>query len=214
MNILICDDQALIRDSLTHLLGIEDDITVIGVVGNGEDAVDVALRDKPDIILMDLKMPKTNGIQATRRIREYNRSIRILALTTFSDDTWILDAIRAGADGYILKDSPRDNLLEAIRCTYAGKNYLDPSIAGILIKNMHTVRSAEEIDLAAAITQRERSILSALAKGYTNRDIAARLEISEGTVRNYVASLITKLQLEDRTQVAIFAVQNGFGRGA
>lgn len=211
MNILICDDQALIRDSLVMLIELEADMQVIGIVDNGRDAVKFAIEKKPDIILMDLKMQGLNGIEATREIMSHDEQMRVLVLTTFGDDTWIFDAIRAGAKGYILKDSSRHKLLAALRDTYAGKSYVDSAVADVLFQAIRNDQPPIASYIHSLLSERELDVLNALAKGYTNRDIAAHLNLSEGTVRNYISNIITKLAVEDRTQAAVIAIQYGLG---
>ena len=133
MNVLICDDQALIRDSLGMLLNLERDIRVVGAAEDGAQAVDMVIEHQPDLVLMDLKMPGMNGIEATRRIRTRYPAVKVLVLTTYDDDEWVFDAIRAGASGYLLKDTPREDVIKAVRGTVEGRSFLDPAVAGKLI---------------------------------------------------------------------------------
>jgi DNA-binding NarL/FixJ family response regulator len=158
---------------------------------------------------MDLKMPILNGIQATRQVRQRYPIIKVLVLTTYAEDQWVFDAIRSGAVGYLLKDTPRDALVQAIKDTMAGKTHVDPEVAGKLLA--HVARSAPSPDtsLLTEFTDREREVLRLLARGLTNADIAARLYLSEGTVRNYVSSIFTKLGVADRTQAALIAIRFG-----
>jgi DNA-binding NarL/FixJ family response regulator len=158
---------------------------------------------------MDLKMPGVNGIEAARQIRARFPNIKILVLTTYDDDEWVFDAIRAGASGYLLKDTPRQKIIEAIRGTMEGKSFLDPSVAGKLMDQLAGIQKQPASILAGKLTDRETDVLRLLARGFTNSDIAAQLHLSEGTVRNHVSSILEKLGVSDRTQAAVIAIQHG-----
>lgn len=211
MQVIICDDQALIRDSLAMLLNLEKDIEVVGQAEDGLEGVELAEQHQPDLVLMDLKMPGMNGVEATRQIHARWPGIKVLVLTTYDDDEWVFDAIRAGASGYLLKDTPREEVIKAVRGTVEGKSFVDPAVAG---KLMHQVTS-RQTQLSAAITnrltEREVDVLKLLAKGFTNAEIAGRLYLSEGTVRNHVSAILAKLDVADRTQAAVIAIQHGLG---
>jgi DNA-binding NarL/FixJ family response regulator len=211
MRILICDDQAIIRDGLAMLLNLERDIEVVGVAEDGAEAVELAARLSPDLVLMDLKMPGVNGVAATRQIRASHPQIKVLVLTTYDDDEWIFDAIRAGADGYMLKDTPREDLVRAVRGTVAGKAYLDPAVAGKLLNQVASVQRQPASQITSKLTEREIAVLRLLAAGMSNADIAERLHLSEGTVRNHVSTILAKLELADRTQAAVLALRHGLG---
>jgi DNA-binding NarL/FixJ family response regulator len=162
---------------------------------------------------MDLKMPGMNGIEATRQIRARYPEVKVLVLTTYDDDEWLFDAIRAGASGYLLKDTPREEVIKAVKGTVTGKSYLDPAVAGKLLNQM-TDRQAQPTTLITdKLTEREVDVLRLLARGLTNAGIASRLHLSEGTVRNHVSSIFAKLDLSDRTQAAVMAIQHGLGEG-
>ena len=210
MRIIICDDQAIVRDGLKMMLGLEADIEVIATAQDGVEAVDLVAEHSPDLVLMDLKMPIMNGIEATRRIRQQHPNIPVLVLTTYDADEWVFDALRAGAVGFLLKDTPREQLVAAVRGSAAGQSFVDPNIAGKLIGQ---VAGAASIAPAAAIlsklTERETDILRLVAEGQTNQDIAQALFLSEGTVRNYVSQIFAKLDVADRTQAAVIAWRNG-----
>jgi DNA-binding NarL/FixJ family response regulator len=210
MRVVICDDQALIRDGLEMLLRLEKDMEVIGRAQDGAEAVELVGRLRPDLVLMDLKMPGMNGVEATRRIRLDQPDVKILVLTTYDDDVWVFDAIRAGASGYLLKDTPREEVLRAIRGTIAGKTYIDPMVAGRLLTQVTTPQAAPPSQIADKLTGRELDVLRLLARGLSNTDIADRLALSEGTVRNYISAILAKLDLSDRTQAAVLAIQQGF----
>jgi DNA-binding NarL/FixJ family response regulator len=212
MRVLICDDQALIRDGLEMLLRLEKDIEVIGVAQDGAEAVNLVQQKKPDLVLMDLKMPGLNGVEATRRIHAQTPDVKILVLTTYDDDVWVFDAIRAGASGYLLKDTPREEVVKAIRGTVAGKTYVDPSVAGRLLAQVAAPQTPPTSTIADKLTDRELSVLRLLARGHSNPDIADRLSLSEGTVRNYISTILTKLEVADRTQAAVLAIQQGLVR--
>jgi len=210
MKIIICDDQAVIRDGLEMLLNLEKDMQVIGSASEGAEAIELVAQKQPDLILMDLKMPGTNGIEATREIRARFPQIKILVLTTYDDDEWVFDAIRAGASGYLLKDTPRQKIVEAIRGTIDGKSFLDPAVAGKLMNQVASNQTQPESILAERLTERELDVLRLIAKGFNNSDIAAQLHLSEGTVRNHVSAILEKLGVSDRTQAAVIAIQHGF----
>jgi DNA-binding NarL/FixJ family response regulator len=210
MKILLCDDQAVIRDGLEMLLNLEKDMQVIGSASDGAEAIELAAQKQPDLILMDLKMPGTNGIEATREIHARFPQIKILVLTTYDDDEWVFDAIRAGASGYLLKDTPRQKIVEAIRGTMDGKSFLDPAVAGKLMNQVASNQKQPASVLAERLTERELDVLRLIAKGFNNSDIAAQLHLSEGTVRNHVSAILEKLGVSDRTQAAVIAIQHGF----
>ncbi|HNQ94240.1 MAG TPA: response regulator transcription factor [Anaerolineales bacterium] len=209
MKILLCDDQAVIRDGLEMLLTLEKDMLVVGSASDGAEAVELAAQKQPDLILMDLKMPGVNGIEATRDIHARFPRIKILVLTTYDDDEWVFDAIRAGASGYLLKDTPRQKIIEAIRGTMAGKSFLDPAVAGKLMNQIASNQKQPASILAEKLTDRELDILRLIAKGFNNSDIAGQLHLSEGTVRNHVSAILEKLGVSDRTQAAVIAIQHG-----
>lgn len=209
MKILLCDDQAVIRDGLELLLQLEKDIQVVGSASDGAEAIDLASQKQPDLILMDLKMPGVNGIEATRQIRAKFPDIKILVLTTYDDDEWLFDAIRAGASGYLLKDTPRQKIIEAIRGTMEGKSFLDPLVAGKLMNQVSSNQKQPASVLTERLTDRELDVLHLIARGFTNSDIAGQLHLSEGTVRNHVSAILEKLGVSDRTQAAVIAIQHG-----
>jgi DNA-binding NarL/FixJ family response regulator len=211
MKVVICDDQAIVRDGLELLLKLERDIQVCGLAQDGAEAIDLVTKYKPDLVLMDLKMPGMNGVEATRRICRDFPEVKILVLTTFNDDEWVFDAIRAGASGYLLKDNPREKVIEAIRGTLVGKTYIDPGIAGKLINQVASQQKEPSSLITEKLTKREVDVLRLLAHGLSNTEIAERIHLSEGTVRNHVSSIFTKLGVSDRTQAAIIAIQHGLG---
>ena len=209
IKVLICDDQDIVRQGLQLILETSPGIEVVGIAQDGGQALELIPKSLPDVVLMDLKMPGMNGIQATRLIRDRYPAIHILALTTFDADEWVFDAIRSGAAGYLLKDMPRDRLVEAIRDTVEGKTHVDPAVAGKLLSKVRQVSMPVSTSVANSLSEREREVLFLLAQGLSNADIAGRLYLSEGTVGNYVSSIYGKLGVSDRTQAAVWAMRYG-----
>jgi DNA-binding NarL/FixJ family response regulator len=209
IRVLICDDQDLVREGLAAILGTAAGIEVAGVAGDGLEAVELVEQRRPDVVLMDLNMPGVNGIQATRMIRERFPDVRVLALTTYDADEWVFDAIRAGAAGYLLKDTPRAGLIQAVQGTAAGQTFVDPDVAGKLFTHVAGATVARDTTLAAALSPREREVLRMLASGSSNVEIARGLILTEGTVRNYVSGILAKLGAADRTQAAVIALRHG-----
>lgn len=215
VKVLICDDQAVVREGLRTILNATPGLEVVGVAENGQDAVLQAGRLSPDVVLMDLKMPLLNGIQATRLLHEQHPEIRVLVLTTYDFDEWVLDAIRVGAAGYLLKDTPRDELVAAILGTAEGRSYIDPSVAGKLLQQVRSgqAEAAALADITSRLSEREVAVLRLIALGLTNSDIAQRLYLSEGTVKNYVSSILAKIGAADRTMAAVMALRAGLTEG-
>lgn len=211
MKVVICDDQALIRDGLEMLLKLEKDIEVVGLAQDGAEGVELAARLQPDLVLMDLKMPGLNGIEATRQICARYSAIKVLALTTYDDDEWVFDAIRAGAAGYLLKDTPREEVIKAVRGTVEGKSFIDPAVAGKLLGQVAGRQAQPATLITDKLTEREIDVLRLLARGFNNAAIADRLHLSEGTVRNHLSAIFAKLDVADRTQAAVIALQHGLG---
>lgn len=209
IKVLICDDQVLVCEGLRAILSTVNGIQVVGVANDGEQAVQMTEELHPDVVLMDLKMPVMNGVQATRVIRARFAETRVLVLTTYDFDEWVFDAIRGGASGYLLKDTPRENLVEAIQGTAAGRTYVDPNVAGKLFHHISHGTTPPDTELARLLSERELDVLRLMAQGLSNADIATRLFLSEGTVRNYVSTILTKLGVADRTQAAVLAIRAG-----
>ena len=209
IRVLICDDQEMVREGLRAILGTVPSIEVTGIVRDGAEAVEAVETSQPDVVLMDLNMPGVNGIQATRKIHEKFPDVRVLALTTYDADEWVFDAIRAGACGYLLKGTPRAGLIRAIEGTVAGQTYVDPAVAGKLFTHVAGTTVVHDSTIAESLSSREREILRLLANGQSNTDIAAQLFLSEGTVRNYVSGIFSKLGVTDRTQAAVIALRHG-----
>lgn len=209
IKVVICDDQAIIRDGLEMLLKLEHDIEVVGLAQDGAEAVELAATHIPDLILMDLKMPGLNGVEATRRIRTQHPDMKLLVLTTYDDDEWLFDAIRAGASGYLLKDTPREKVIEAVRGTVNGQAFVDPAVAGKLLQQAASQQVKPATQITQNLTSREEDVLRLMARGLSNSEIAAQLYLSEGTVRNHVSAIFTKLDVSDRTQAVIIAIRHG-----
>ncbi len=209
IRVLICDDQMIVSEGLQLILETDPDIEVVGIAQDGAEAIAKIPVLQPDVVLMDLKMPGMNGIQATQVIRKDYPDIPVLVLTTFDADEWVLDAVRSGASGYLLKDLPRDRLLLAIKETAAGKTHIDPSVAGKLFSHISQPAPITNTSIADDLSSREREILRLIANGNTNADIAEQLFLSEGTVRNYVSSIFAKINVSDRTQAAVLALRHG-----
>jgi DNA-binding NarL/FixJ family response regulator len=209
IRVLICDDQQVVCEGLRAILSTAPGIEVVGLARDGAQALDHIAAARPDVVLMDLKMPLMNGVQATREIRARFPAVRVLVLTTYDADQWVLDALRAGASGYLLKDSPSDALITAIEGTAAGKTHIDPSVAGKLIDELSRNAPASPAPLLDALTERERQVLGLLGRGWGNAAIAAQLGLTEGTVRNHVSAILGKLGVTDRTQAALLALRHG-----
>ncbi|MBN1874704.1 MAG: response regulator transcription factor [Anaerolineae bacterium] len=210
IRVLICDDQDMVTEGLRVILGTSPDIEVVGIAHDGGEAIDLVSHCHPDVVLMDLKMPGMNGIQATRQICDHYPDTRVLVLTTYDADEWVFDAIRSGAHGYLLKDTPRQELIASIKGTFAGKTHVDPTVAGKLFDHI-AQKQLPPVDTSIIqnLSERELDVLRLLARGLTNSDIAQRLYLSEGTVRNYVSAILSKLEVTDRTQAAVLALRYG-----
>ncbi len=207
IRVLIADDHAIVRKGLRALLSKEPDMEVVGEACNGVEAVAQVKSLLPDVILMDLVMPKLDGIEATRRITEQWPDIRILVLTSFAADDKVFPAIKAGALGYLLKDSSPDELVQAIHCIHRGEPSLDPTIARKLLAELsHPSKDPPTPD---PLTERELDVLRLIAQGQSNKAIAGRLYIAEMTVRTHVSSILGKLHLASRTQAALYALKEG-----
>lgn len=219
VRVLVVDDQRLMRDGLASLLEIQEGIEVAGTASTGQEAIEKALALRPDVILMDVRMPGMDGVAATGQVLRQLPACRVLMLTTFDDDEYIIEALRAGASGYLLKDIPAHDLARAVHAVHKGIFQLDPAVAGKLVAALPrsgpapTRQISYSADLAqpqeSELTAREVEVLRLIAQGATNREIATRLVISEGTVKNHISSILSRLGLRDRTQAAIYAREHG-----
>ncbi|WP_419956059.1 response regulator [Neobacillus niacini] len=207
IRILIADDHHVVRRGLAFFLKTQKDIEIIGEAGNGREAVDLARTLKPDLILMDLVMPEMDGIQATQIIKNELPEIKIMMLTSFSDQDHVIPALEAGASGYQLKDIEPDELINCINKIMNGENQLHPKATSHLLANLSNKESNEK-NLIEQLTKRELDVLREIARGKSNKEIASSLFITEKTVKTHVSNLLSKLELADRTQAALFAVKN------
>ena len=213
IRIVICDDQAIVTEGLQIILESDPDLTVVAIGRDGAQAIELVAEHNPDIVLMDLKMPGKNGIQATRHIKAHHPETYVLVLTTYDADEWVFDAIRSGASGYLLKNTPPADLIKAVKKTVAGETPIDSAVAGKLFTHVKHAESNVTPSTANAdlnsLSEREHEVLQLVAKGLSNKEIAAQLFLSEGTVRNYVSSVFSKLDVSDRTQATLIAVRHG-----
>jgi DNA-binding NarL/FixJ family response regulator len=211
--LLLVDDQALFREGLRILLSVHGDLEVAGEAANGKEAVELTAELKPDVILMDLRMPVLDGVEATRLVRQEHPQTAVIVLTTFDDDENVFEALRAGAAGYLLKDVSSEKLVEAIRAAAQGESFLQPSVAAKVIAEFTRISGQpirpEAQPLLEPLSERELEILAIMATGATNREIAGQLYIAEGTVKNHVTNILGKLDARDRTQAVIKAQELG-----
>ena len=210
IRVLVVDDQRLVREGIASLLDIQDGISVVGTAVDGREAVELALSLKPDVTLMDVRMPVLDGIAATKEILQEHPDSHVLMLTTFDDDEFIIKSLQAGACGYLLKDIPSDDLSQAVRLVHAGIFQLAPSVAGKLVGRLSRPQRSSLPESATppaelGLTGREVEVLRLLATGATNREIAQELVVSEGTVKNHVSNILRRLNLRDRVQAALYA---------
>lgn len=214
IKILIADDQALIRESLQIVLSAHKDIEVVGTVGDGQEVLEALKSCHPDVILMDIRMPKMDGVLCTKQVKEHYPDIKIIILTTFDDDEFIFSALKYGASGYILKGISTDELYQAIHTVNGGGAMINPDIATKVFKIFSRMAQSNfaiqvEENNVDDLSKVEWKIIQQVGFGLSNKEIAAKLFLSEGTVRNYLSTILSKLSLRDRTQLAIWAVQTG-----
>ena len=211
IRVLLADDQAMVRAGFRMILEAETDIEIVGEAHDGEQAVSVATRVRPDVVLMDVQMPKVDGLEATRRIFEHGEFTgRVVILTTFERDDYVFEALRSGASGFLLKNAPPEELVHAVRVVTAGDGLLAPSITRRIIEE-YAQRPLPRRDdrIMQRLTDRELEVVRLLAKGRSNVELAAELYVSEGTVKTHVSSVLTKLGLRDRVQAVVFAYESG-----
>jgi DNA-binding NarL/FixJ family response regulator len=209
IRVLVVDDQSMVRAGFRMLLSEEKDIEVVGEASNGLEAIDKAERFEPNVILMDIRMPELDGLEATRRILAADGSARILVLTTFDLDEYVYEALRAGASGFVLKDDPPEQLLVAIRTVAAGDALLSPAVTKRVIGEFTRIRRPSAPKGLDELTEREREVLSLIAAGRSNAEIGQELFISETTVKTHVTHVLQKLDLRDRVQAVVLAYQAG-----
>ncbi len=210
IKVLIVDDHTVVRDGLTTMLGREKDFSVVGEAKNGVEAVDRAGRLRPDVVLMDLRMPEMDGVEAMRRIGTADPEVKFIVLTTFDTDEYIFDAIEAGAKGYLLKDASRDELFQAVRAVHRGESLIQPGVAArVLDRFAQLSRQAAQAPGPWALSGRELEVLRLIASGAANKEIGVSLNISESTVKTHVANIFQKLDVRDRTEAVALAMQKG-----
>ena len=209
IRVLLVDDQSLVREGLKSLLEAQEDLLIIAEADNGQAAVDSVKKDPPDVVLMDVRMPIMDGVVATQTILASHPEVNILILTTFDDEAFVGDAVRAGAKGYLLKDTPSTELAEAIRMVHKGYTQLGPGILEKAMKSSPAVSEPQTVDVSSfnELTPREQEVLQLIAEGKSNREIAGELYIAERTVKNHVNSILRTLDVRDRTQAAILVKQ-------
>ncbi|HLZ56733.1 MAG TPA: response regulator transcription factor [Ktedonosporobacter sp.] len=220
VRVLVVDDQRLMRDGIASLLGIQDGIEVVGTASNGQEALEQAQALLPDVVLMDVRMPIMDGVEATLRVHRQLPACKVLMLTTFDDEEYLVDALRVGASGYLLKDIPAPDLAKAVQAAHKGIYQLDPAVASKVVASLTRPQEPSQRRMAAIpsntsdnvsssavtdLTSREIEVLRLIASGATNREIASQLIISEGTVKNHISNILSRLGLRDRTQAAIYA---------
>ena len=211
IRVCLVEDQTIVRQGLRSLLALNPDISVAAEASDGEEAIDVIEREKPDVVLLDLRMPKLDGLGVLQRLRERGTSRPTLILTTFDDDTMLFEAVRAGAKGWLLKDVSLERLTDAIRTVATGGTCIEPVITERIMRALERSNVAfESADLPEPLTDRERTILRLLAGGYSNREISQLLNISDGTVKNHISSVLAKLGVRDRTRAVLKAIDHGF----
>lgn len=213
IRVLVADDHEMIRQAVVMMLRQEPDIEVVGEAGDGAEAVRIATEMMPDVVLMDVRMPRRSGIEATAQIKETSPTTRIVMLTVSDEEADLYDAVKAGASGYLLKHTPVEEIAEAVRNVFTGQSQISPSMATKLLSEFQTMVKKEDKPTQAAasprLTEREMEVLKHVAKGLNNRDIAKELYISENTVKNHIRNILEKLHLHSRMQAVVYAVREG-----
>jgi RNA polymerase sigma factor (sigma-70 family) len=211
IRVVIVDDQALIRDGLRTMLELDGEMSVVGEAADGASAVETVQRTRPDLVLMDIRMPGVDGLEATRRLLQTTAGLKVLVLTTYDADEYVLDAMRAGAAGFLLKDLRKGQLVRAVRQAAAGDLVFDPSITRRLIETVadRSRARSEARSALVQLTERELEVLKLMATGLTNSELAADLSVSESTVKTHVARILDKLEVRDRVQAVILAFESG-----
>jgi len=207
IQIVVVDDHPVLRDGLSAVLSTQPDFRVIGEAENGVEAVEIIVELQPDVVMLDLEMPEMDGVETLKRLREHNPDIRVIVFTAFDTDERILAAVQAGAQGYLLKGAPRDQIFEAVRVVHSGDSLLQPVVASKLLRQMS--QTSESTDALGSVTPRESEVLNLLALGLQNKEIAGQLGISERTVKFHVGSILSKLNAGNRTEAVTIALQRG-----
>ncbi len=209
IKVVIVDDHPLVREGLRKVLAMDDAIVAVDEAGDGQGAINIARKLRPDVILMDINMPGTNGIEATRVIKREQPKVGVIALTIHEDEEYVLELVRAGVSGYVLKDIAPAKLLDTIKTVASGNSVIDPSITNKIFSEINRLsRHRKQRGDWERLTDREMEVLQLMSKGQSNRDIAKHLTISEKTVKNHITNIFRKLQVEDRTQAVLFALKN------
>lgn len=209
IKVLIVDDHQVVRQGLRTFLELQEDVLVVGEAGDGQTAVEMVRQLNPNVVLMDLVMPRLDGVSATRQVKSLSTEVKVIALTSFTEDDKVFPAIQAGASSYLLKDVSPDDLVDAIRAVHRGEARLHPDIARKLMEQVAQQTSQPREVQFEDLTDREREVINLVAKGRSNQEIANELVISDKTVKTHVSNILGKLQLEDRTQLAIYAIKKG-----
>jgi DNA-binding NarL/FixJ family response regulator len=213
IRVLIVDDQALVRSGFAMILGTEDDITVVGEAADGREALGLVEAARPDVVLMDIEMPRMNGLEATRAMTAGQNGARVVILTTFDRDDYVFEALRAGAAGFLLKNAPPDRLVEAVRIVAGGAALLSPDVTRRVIERFAALQPAvDHVDRLTLLTDREREVLTHIARGLSNAEIATALYLGEATIKTHVSSILSKLGLRDRVQAVVFAFESGVAK--
>jgi DNA-binding NarL/FixJ family response regulator len=207
--VLLVDDHAMVRRGLRDFLGMFEDIEVVGEAGDGQEALTATDRLRPDVVVMDLNLPRLDGVEATRELRATRPDVEVVALTGFVDEERVMAAIEAGAAGFLLKDAEPDDVAAAIRAARNGEMYLDPAVAGMVARKLRTPGGSGAVTEDTVLTPRERDVLALVAQGLPNRAIGDALGITERTARTHVSNILAKLGLTSRTQAALYAVEQG-----
>ena len=214
IKIAIVDDEKLIRDSLKIIIGSDKDLEVVSLCANGEEAYSFCKDNPVDVVLMDIRMPKVDGVTGTRLIKETFPNTKVLILTTFNDDEYIFDAMNYGASGYLLKDTSHEIVIDSIKGVHQGNVIMNSKVASKMLQNTpaNEATAVEHIKSSFSLTCREIDVIKSISEGLTNKEISERLYVTEGTVKNYITEILSKLNLRDRTQIAIFAFKNNLIR--
>jgi len=208
IKILIADDHPVVREGLSAMLSKQPDIDVVGEAGNGREAIEKTRESRPDVVLMDLRMPEVDGVEAMRQISATNPETRFIVLTTYDNDEYIFKGIEAGARAYLLKDSPREDLFTAIRAVYRGESLIQPAVAGKLLDRFAEL--SRQVQAPESLSGREIEVVKLMAEGAANKQIAAGLHISESTVKTHIQTIFQKLGVSDRTGAVTQAIRKGF----
>ncbi|QTL99120.1 response regulator [Iocasia frigidifontis] len=208
INTIIVDDQPIVRDGIKMILSLDDKINILGEAENGKQALEMIPKKIPDVVLMDIRMPVMNGVEATKLIKEKYPDIKIIILTTFNEDEFIFNGLKNGADGYILKDSDSDVLIDAIKTAYKGNILLNPDVTKKILNSLNNEnKSLKDDKKLKSLTDREMDVAKLVAAGKSNKSISKKLFLTEGTVKNYVTKIMAKLELNNRTELALYINQ-------